>query len=116
LLSQPADPRDSYDTPDSSHFHPDQVDKNKLLRMAVTHDLCEALAGDITPFCDPGLISSKHEKEEQAMRSIQHVVGNPLGEELYKLWKEYENQKTVEAIYCKDIGELITKYCTRILV
>lgn len=105
LLSQPADPRDSYDTPDTSPYHPDQVDKTKLLRMAVTHDLCEALAGDITPFCDPSLVNSKHEKEDQAMRAIQKVVGNPLGEELYQLWKEYEEQKTVEAVYCKDIGK-----------
>lgn len=35
----------------------------RLLRMTVTHDLCEALAGDITPYCNPSLVASKHEKE-----------------------------------------------------
>ena len=38
------------------------------------------------------------------MQAIQKVVGGSLGEELYQLWKEYEEQITVEAIYCKDIG------------
>jgi putative hydrolases of HD superfamily len=107
LVSQPADPRDHYDTPETEVYHPSKVDTTRLLRMAVTHDLCEALAGDITPFCDPTLVNSKHEKEDQAMRAIQKVVGDPLGEELYGLWKEYEELKTVEAIYCKDIGEFI---------
>ena len=41
LLSQPPDPRDDYST--SPQFHPDNVDKMKLLKMAVTHDLCESL-------------------------------------------------------------------------
>lgn len=41
LLSQPADPRDDYTVAGAEKFHPDKVDKVKLLRMAVTHDLCE---------------------------------------------------------------------------
>ena len=76
-------------------------------KWSVAH-LCflRRLAGDITPFCDPSLVESKYEKEDKAMQAIQKVVGGPLGEELYQLWKEYEDQKTVQAIYCKDIGTL----------
>jgi len=107
LLSQPADPRDNYDDDDKAKYLPSNVDTTKLLRMAVTHDLCEALAGDITPFCDPTLVESKHDKENQAMLAIQKVVGDPLGQELYNLWKEYEDQETVEAMYCKDIGAFL---------
>jgi len=35
------------------------------------------------------------------MQAIRKVVGDPLGMELYELWKEYEELQTVEAIYCK---------------
>eukprot|EP00587_Corethron_hystrix_P007422 CAMPEP_0113318202 /NCGR_PEP_ID=MMETSP0010_2-20120614/12848_1 /TAXON_ID=216773 ORGANISM="Corethron hystrix, Strain 308" /NCGR_SAMPLE_ID=MMETSP0010_2 /ASSEMBLY_ACC=CAM_ASM_000155 /LENGTH=256 /DNA_ID=CAMNT_0000175423 /DNA_START=21 /DNA_END=791 /DNA_ORIENTATION=- /assembly_acc=CAM_ASM_000155 len=84
-------------------FHPSNVNGNKLLRMAVSHDLCESLAGDITPFCDA--ISSKHGLEEAAMQQIKTVVGDPLGSELYNLWKEYEEQVTPEAVICKDIDK-----------
>ena len=81
------------------------MDSTRLLKMAVTHDLCESLAGDVTPFCDPSLVNSKEEREDQAMRAIQKVVGDPLGEELYGLWREYEDQQTTEALLCKDIDK-----------
>ena len=105
LVTQPADPRDDYTDPTACRFHPTKVDGARLLRMAVTHDLCESLAGDVTPFCDPGLVSTKEEREGQAMRAIQKVVGDPLGEELFGLWREYEDQETTEALYCKDIDK-----------
>mmetsp|Transcript_43353 Transcript_43353/g.131882 ORF Transcript_43353/g.131882 Transcript_43353/m.131882 type:complete len:387 (-) Transcript_43353:77-1237(-) len=81
------------------------VDAGKLLRMAVTHDLCESLAGDVTPHCHATLVESKEAKENAAMEEIRRVVGDPLGGELYGLWREYEDQETVEAIYCKDIDK-----------
>jgi putative hydrolases of HD superfamily len=81
------------------------VDATKLLKMAVTHDLCESLAGDITPHCDPTLIRNKEAREQAAMEQIRNLVGDPLGEELFQLWREYEDQNTMEAIYCKDIDK-----------
>uniref|UniRef100_A0A0G4G2S7 HD domain-containing protein n=1 Tax=Chromera velia CCMP2878 TaxID=1169474 RepID=A0A0G4G2S7_9ALVE len=105
LLTQPADPRDDYSHPDTAKFHPSKVDTTRLLKMAVSHDLCEALASDITPFCDPKKVASKHETEERAMQEIRKVVGDPLGKDLYELWHEYEAQETVEALYCKDIDK-----------
>jgi len=104
VTSQPVDPRDSYTDPAVSRFHPEQINGNKLLRMALTHDLCEALAGDITPFCGVG-VDQKHEKEKTAMERIRSMVGDPLGKELYDLWLEYEQQETADAIYCKDIDK-----------
>ncbi|CAK9116529.1 unnamed protein product [Durusdinium trenchii] len=86
LLTQPPDPRDDYSG--AERFHPDK-----------------ALAGDITPYCNADLVASKHQKEDQAMQAIRKVVGDPLGSELYELWKEYEELETVEAIYCKDIDK-----------
>jgi putative hydrolases of HD superfamily len=86
-------------------YPPNQVDANKLLKMAVTHDLCESLAGDITPHCDPTLVSNKEAREQAAMEQIRTLVGDPLGEELFHLWREYEDQNTLEAIYCKDIDK-----------
>jgi len=86
-------------------FHPKNVDQTKLLKMTLTHDLCESLAGDITPFCSKELVLSKHDKECESMKKIQNIIGDPLGKELFDLWKEYEEQETVEAIYCKDIDK-----------
>merc|ERR1711862_1051506 len=103
MVGQPADPRDDYSSNEMTRYHPDRVDTTKLLRMALTHDVCEALAGDLTPFCKG--IDKKHEKENAAMTKIRSTVGDPLGKELYDLWLEYEQQQTTEALLCKDIDK-----------
>lgn len=90
---------------DDHDYHPSKVDKNKLLKMALTHDLCESLAGDITPHCNTELLKTKEAKEQAAMEEIRQLVGDPLGKELFDLWREYEDQQSVEAIYCKDIDK-----------
>jgi len=104
ILTQAPNPLDNYTT-NSERFHPSKISPNHILKMALVHDLCEALAGDITPFCDPKLVQGKHEKERVSMEEIRRIIGDPLGKELYDLWQEYESQETAEAIYCKDIDK-----------
>jgi len=104
ITTQEPDPRDDY-SGHNEKFHPSKIDGMKLLRMAVTHDLCESIAGDVTPFCDSGAVASKHDNEKAAMEQIRKIVGDPLGKELYELWNEYEELVTPEAIYCKDIDK-----------
>jgi putative hydrolase of HD superfamily len=104
VTSQLPDPRDDY-SGTNQIFHPSQINGSKLLKMALTHDLCESIAGDITPFCDAGAVASKYDKEKAAMEKIRDVVGDPLGTELFDLWKEYEEQRSPEALYCKDIDK-----------
>jgi putative hydrolases of HD superfamily len=84
-------------------LHPDKIDATKLLRMAVTHDLCEAIAGDITPHCQNQ--GSRRDFEEEAMQQIARIVGEPLGSELAALWKEYEDQTTPLAVVVKDLDK-----------
>jgi putative hydrolases of HD superfamily len=109
VTQHPPDPRDDYtSSPAAAQFHPALVDTTKLLRMAVTHDVCEALAGDVTPFCNSTLVQNKHAQEQAAMQHIQQSilgVTSTLGQDLMSLWEEYEAQETVEAIYCKDIDK-----------
>ena len=106
VTAQNPDPRDDYSSGSGNEdFHPRNIDSMKLLRMALTHDLCESIAGDVTPFCDAGAIASKHDKEKAAMNEIRKVVGDPLGKELFELWFEYEEQDTPESLYCKDIDK-----------
>ncbi|KAJ1327313.1 hypothetical protein BSLG_010655 [Batrachochytrium salamandrivorans] len=54
------------------------IDKNRLVKMAVVHDLAEAVVGDLTPHRNPRDTS-------------------PLG--------EYEAATTKEALLCKDIDK-----------
>lgn len=109
---------DSYplDYSDCPELHPDRIDPVRLLRMALTHDLCEAIAGDITPHCAE--TSSRRDWEQQAMQHIARIVGgggesssNSLGTELASLWQEYEDQSTPLAVVVKDLDkfEMLTQ-------
>ena len=94
---------DGLDFTDCPDLNPDKIDANRLLRMALTHDLCEAIAGDVTPHCSA--LPEKEAMEEAAMQHIARVVGDPLGTELAMLWQEYEDQETPVAVIVKDIDK-----------
>jgi putative hydrolase of HD superfamily len=78
--------------------------------MALTHDLCEALAGDVTPLCNV-TAEEKHQREDEAMQKIRDQVGGTVGQELYDYWLEYEHQESLESHYVKDIDkfEMVTQ-------
>lgn len=78
------------------------VDREKCLRMALVHDLAESIVGDITPHQGVSK-SEKYRMEMEAMEHIRTLVPKEVGCELYDLWKEYEENKTTEAILVKDL-------------
>jgi len=81
------------------------IDRDRLIRMALAHDLCESLAGDITP-CQKIPHEEKFRLEDAAMKHVKAALGdNPAGKELYQLWLEYEQQETPEAKLMKDIDK-----------
>ena len=70
-----------------------RVNKERLIKMALVHDLAESLVGDITP----GEISraEKFRKEKKAMQQLSRLVEN--GRELMGLWEDFEKGKSEEA-------------------
>ena len=82
------------------------VDRNRVIKMALTHDVCECIAGDYTPHCKITK-EEKHRLERMALVELQAVLGasHPLGEELLDLWDEYEAGTSTEALYVKDIDK-----------
>jgi putative hydrolases of HD superfamily len=72
------------------------VDGDRLLRMMIVHDLPESdpAVGDITPFCgvDP---DEKRRRERAAMQRLADAL--PGGDELLRLWVEYDEGQTPEA-------------------
>ena len=76
------------------------------LKMAIIHDCVEALSGDIPVF---DLVTqkdhdNKQAKEEAAIHEIASLLGPPMGQEILRLWLEFEERKTPEAklIYALD--------------
>ena len=81
------------------------LDVQKLVTIALVHDISESIVGDIAPHC--GI--SKEEKnrlEVEAMQKLKHVLGDVAGETIEALWLEYENGSSREARVVKELDKL----------
>lgn len=77
-----------------------KVDMARLLKMVILHDLVEAEAGDISALDvlrDPSLRIRKQQREIKAIERLRDLLGDPLGEEVYDLWVEFEDKLTYES-------------------
>jgi putative hydrolase of HD superfamily len=54
------------------------IDKTKCMKMALVHDLAEAIVGDITPH-DGISKAEKHTLEYNAMKDIEALIPHPEG-------------------------------------
>jgi putative hydrolase of HD superfamily len=84
-----------------THFA--ELEREKVLRMALLHDLGEVYAGDITP-ADGVTREEKHRLEEAAIhRLLTDLEG---GDAYLALWEEYETGVTPEARLVRQVDRL----------
>ncbi len=86
-----------------------EVNLEKLVSLALVHDLAEAITGDITPF-DGVDKEEKIEKEERAFREICSNLPEEEREWLMSLHTELKLKKTPEAKILKQIDKLDMAY------
>ncbi|MCL2444857.1 HD domain-containing protein [Candidatus Saccharibacteria bacterium] len=80
-----------------------EVDLNRVMMMLATHELCEAITGDITPGCGVSE-EDKFAMEHAAMDKIRGMLG--VGEDLMGLFLEFEENRSAEARFCNQIDKL----------
>jgi len=75
-------------------------DAQRMLEMALVHDLVEADAGD-TPVIDqintPEIKADKAARERKAIEKYRDMLPPEIGNKIYDLFLEFEEQKTFEA-------------------
>lgn len=83
------------------------VNGSHAAKLALVHDLAEALVGDITPH-DGVSSQDKRKREQDAMQVIRDdlLKDKQVGHELYDLWVEYEESGSEEARFVKQIDKL----------
>ncbi|QLQ79549.1 hypothetical protein HG537_0C01960 [Torulaspora globosa] len=85
-----------------------EVNRDKCVRIALVHDIAEALVGDITPF-DGVTKEEKHRRESETIQYLCEIIIKPYNkeaaEEIMGHWWEYENISSLEARYVKDIDK-----------
>lgn len=74
------------------------LDIQRVLQIALVHDLPEVIAGDITPHDGVSTVE-KHELERKA---AQQMMPNHL----YKLWEEYQDNQTPEAHFVHQMDKI----------
>lgn len=74
----------------------EKADNNKVLKMCLFHDLPEARTGDAN-FINQQYVDMR---EDEALKD--QMNGLPIGDEILKIIKEYEEQKSKESIIAKD--------------
>jgi putative hydrolase of HD superfamily len=87
------------------------VDITRSIKLALVHDLAEALTGDIDSVLVAEGEFSKEEKERleiEAIRKLQDTLPESIGKEISELWHEYNDCETREAKYVKALDKIET--------
>lgn len=79
-------------------------DTQKILKMALLHDLAESVTGDFTP--EEISKDNKREIENQTMREILSKLPLTIAENYERIWTEYQNENSKEAILVHEIDRL----------
>tara|TARA_Y100000815_G_C13158526_1_gene430746 strand:- start:262 stop:789 length:528 start_codon:yes stop_codon:yes gene_type:complete len=82
----------------------DGLDSEKIIKMALLHDLSESIIGDITP--DNMLKDEKVNKENLAMKQILKNLPNKIAVQYFELWNEYQKNSSQEAELLHDVDKL----------
>jgi putative hydrolase of HD superfamily len=92
-----------------AHFP--ELDRDRLIRMTLVHELGEIYTGDLVPG-DRVPPDEKHRREREG---LWQVVGKlPRGAEYLALWEEYETGETLEARFVKQVDRLEMAFQARV--
>ncbi|KAK9867788.1 hypothetical protein WJX84_003167 [Apatococcus fuscideae] len=83
------------------------TNQDRCVKMAIVHDVAEAIVGDITPF-DGVSKSEKQRLETEAIQQIKQMLGetSAAGAEIEELWNEYEEGCSANARLVKDFDKV----------
>ncbi|KAJ7943242.1 HD domain-containing protein 2 [Quillaja saponaria] len=82
------------------------VNRERCIKIAIVHDMAEAIVGDITP-SDGVPKAEKSRMEQEALNEMCQILGEGMrAEEIKELWAEYENNSSLEANLVKDFDKV----------
>jgi len=83
----------------------DGVDIDRVIKMALVHDLVEIYAGD-TPAYDVRSNESKDEREQEAADKLFSLLPDEQEAEYRLLWEEFDRMETPDAIFGSAVDRL----------
>ncbi len=95
-------------------YSAEKIDLERVLKIALVHDLIEVYAGDTFAYDEKGY-EDKEEREKQAADKLFGMLDSTQGAEIRALWDEFEAMETAESRYANAIDRiqpLILNYMT----
>ncbi|MDO5523472.1 MAG: HD domain-containing protein [Bacteroidia bacterium] len=83
-----------------------ELDLLHIVKMITIHDLVEIYAGDTFMFDEEGN-QEKFKREDEAAGRIFGLLPEDQAKELYRLWLEFEQENTPNAIYAVAIDKIM---------
>ena len=80
------------------------VDLEKCLKMAIIHDIGETIIGDIPYFKENN--DNKERKERKSLKEIKSLINSKIGDEIFNLWDEYQQNKTYESKFVRALDKM----------
>jgi putative hydrolase of HD superfamily len=89
-----------------------KVDKLKVIKMLIIHDLAEAITGDVPAFEISARNKDKYPAELASMKKLTKGLPKKLADEILSLWDEHEKKTTDEAklAQCIDKSEALIQH------
>jgi putative hydrolase of HD superfamily len=87
------------------HANEEKINPLQVLKMLLIHDLVEIDAGDTFAYDEIGHLD-KAEREEKAAKRIFGLLPDEQHEEMYRLWREFEDRTTPEAQFAAALDRL----------
>lgn len=83
------------------------IDRHKLLKLCLVHDLGEAISGDV-PATEQATDPARMERERKDLLSLASDLPTDLRDDLLTLWDEYAVGETPEAVLAKGFDKIET--------
>ena len=82
---------------------PPELNKLKVLEIALLHETGECIIGDLTPWDN----LTDEEKSRMELEAVEKILGQlPESERLISLWKEFEYETSAEGIFVRQLDKL----------
>lgn len=88
-----------------AEYVPFEINLDRVIRMALVHDLVEVYAGDTFAYDTAGY-ESKEERENEAADRLFSLLPMEQGHVYRALWEEFDAMQTPDAIYASAIDHL----------
>lgn len=88
-----------------SEYSKEPVDVLQVIKMVLIHDLVEIDAGDTYLYDEAGN-GTKAAREQKAAERIFNILPQGQAEELFGLWKEFEDRKTPESKFANTLDRI----------